>query len=162
MEKNAVTLDQLAIVFDTLLSAGHKPAKMRQLLGKASKKAHKQSIDFDGLCQLFRMKPESGIVKPKNAWQLYLAEYREKTKGQKLAGSEQTMRASKLWAELDEKEKEPYNIEASKQSEVYKEQKEAIEGPKPNRSRGRPRKKELNDLQELEDDNDSDSDIDSD
>jgi hypothetical protein len=165
MQKEGVSLDQLAIIFDTLLSAGHKPAKVRQLLGKAVKKTRKHATDFDGLCQLFRLKPDSGIVKPKNAWQLFLAEYRLNNKGQKLAGSEQTMRASKLWAELEDKDKEPYNIEASKQSELYKEQKLAIDGPKPNRSRGRPRKTDpinlnLEHLQDLEHDNDSDTDSD--
>ena len=116
---NQLSFEQLGIVFDTLLSAGHKPAKMRQLLSKASKKTHKGTIDFNGLCQLFRLKPDSGITKPKNAWQLFLAEFRVKNKALNLAGSEQTMRASKLWAELSDTHKEPYNIEASKQSELY-------------------------------------------
>ena len=79
-------------------------------------------------------------------------------KGQKIAGSEQTMRASKLWAELTETQKEPYNIEASKQSEVYKEQKVALDGPKPNRSRGRPRKVDTNINIDLGDEDDDHSD----
>ena len=146
---------QLSIILQTLTSE-NKPAKIRSLVKKAKKRCEKEQATYDTILTLFRTKPDSGLVKPKNAWQLFLAEFRKGLDGD-LAGSEQTKRASTAWKALNSAEKQPYIDEAANQSAKYKLQKEEINGPKLVRGRGRPRKDmsiDLSDPGESEDEED--------
>lgn len=139
------TNNQLSIIFSTLFSGEHKPAAQRKLVLKLSKKLDKDESDFDSILSILRPKPGSSLTKPKNAWQLFLAEFRTNMKDG-VAGSEQTKLASAAWKEMDSDQKKPYEDEAALQSAKYKLQKEQIDGPKKVRGRGRPKKEQVIDL----------------
>lgn len=139
------TNNQLSIIFSTLFSGEHKPAAQRKLVLKLSKKLEKDESDFDSILSILRPKPGSSLTKPKNAWQLFLAEFRSNMKDG-VAGSEQTKLASAAWKDMDSDQKKPYEDEAAIQSAKYKLEKEKIDGPKKVRGRGRPKKEEVIDL----------------
>jgi len=144
---------QLSTILTTMMNSDHKPNSLRRLVGKVTKKLDKGDCDFDYILQTFRPKPENTLKKPKNAWQLFLSEFREKLEG--VAGSEQTKLASAEWKKLSSEEKEPYEERAKIESDEYKKEKEKLEGPKEIRGRGRPKKEKSRDLS-LDDEDDED------
>ena len=131
--------EELSNILQTLVNGENKPTKVRSLVKKACNRLEKNNATYENLLLLFRGKPETGLIKPKNAWQLFLAEFREGIKDT-IAGSEQTKRASAAWRSMSDSAKEQYIIEAENQSSKYKLAKEALIGEKPIRPRGRPRK----------------------
>ena len=135
---------QLSTILTTMMNSDHKPNSLRRLVAKVTKKLDKGDCDFDYILQTFRPKPENSLKKPKNAWQLFLSEFREKLEG--VAGSEQTKLASAQWKKLSSEEKEPYENRAKIESDEYKKEKEKLEGPKEIRGRGRPKKEKSRDL----------------
>tara|TARA_X000000950_G_scaffold90799_1_gene114240 strand:- start:223 stop:1050 length:828 start_codon:yes stop_codon:yes gene_type:complete len=135
---------QLSTILTTMMNSDHKPNSLRRLVSKVTKKLDKGDCDFDYILQTFRPKPENTLKKPKNAWQLFLSEFREKLEG--VAGSEQTKLASAQWKKLSSEEKEPYENRAKIESDEYKKEKEKLEGPKEIRGRGRPKKEKSRDL----------------
>ena len=145
---------QLSTIFSTLINSDHKPNSLRRLVAKVTKKLDKAECDFDYILQTFRPKPENSLKKPKNAWQLFLSEFRQKLEG--VAGSEQTKLASAEWKKLSSEEKEPYENRAKIESGEYKKEKEKLEGPKEVRGRGRPKKEKSRDLSLDEDEDDED------
>ena len=145
---------QLSTILTTMMNSDHKPNSLRRLVGKVTKKLDKGDCDFDYILQTFRPKPENTLKKPKNAWQLFLSEFREKLEG--VAGSEQTKLASAEWKKLSSEEKEPYEERAKIESDEYKKEKEKLEGPKEIRGRGRPKKEKSRDLSLDEDEDDDD------
>ena len=147
---------QLSTILSTMMNSDHKPNALRRLVGKITKKLDKGDCDFDYILQTFRPKPENSLKKPKNAWQLFLSEFREKLEG--VAGSEQTKLASAEWKKLSSEQKEPYENKAKIESDEYKKEKEKLEGPKEVRGRGRPKKEKSRDLSLDEDDEDEDHD----
>ena len=104
--------------------ASKKGKQLNTILEKAQRMIEKED-GIEKIVKLFEEKKPKRLKRGRNSWQIFIAEKRSEFEPG-MDGKQQLKKASELWGELTDEEKEPYIKEAKKESENYKTQKEDL------------------------------------
>ncbi|OUU27296.1 MAG: hypothetical protein CBB97_06215 [Candidatus Endolissoclinum sp. TMED37] len=131
------TRDQMNAILQAIQANSGK--KMNAKLGKILETPDKK-ISAEKIVEMINGSRRDGTLKkPKNAWQLFLADFRENSKEVEVGmnGAAIVKLASPVWEKMTDDQKKPFTEEATKLSKSYKDTKNEM-SPKKKQGEKRP------------------------